>query len=353
MSKILIEQLLGSNFIKYDRLSKLVDECIQTNATTVNIYIDLYSVFKPLYGHTLEYDIKDYSILTSCIINMCAHYRAFFKKSCGVDSNIYLVYSKNIPIFNKQLYYGYNSHNESKYMANSLVDEMIQYNIKLLQLLGDYLPSIYTVLGTFETGTIIYDLICRNECVVHLPNFIITRDMYNYQIIPANKDIIILRPKKNNAIDNSYYINNSNLLSVYIKDRESSINITEFANLSPAILSLLMSLTAVKERNIKTIMSLSQANKLIQGGLSKNTLFNGYNSIPSIIWNGLNTDKLKISFSEFELRYKAIDIIYQQSVYMNTPEAKSLKFLDLNDVNTLHQINNQYFTNNPLDLENL
>lgn len=356
MSKVLIEQILGQFMIKFNTLKNIVEESSTDfiGACVANVYIDLSSVLKPLYKTHEQYDIKDYSTVTSSIINMCAHYRSFFRKVEGMETNIFLVYSDNCPILNKRLLYGYNSKTEYTMNANALVYDMIQYNLKLLSLLSDYLPSIYFISGGFESGAIIYDLICRNECTGHVPNYIITRDIYNYQLVPANNNIIILRPKKHNSQDISYYINNYNLLQTYLKDRESSMIIDPYMNkLHPATLSIIMLLSSVKERNIPVLTSVKRAIKLVEDAIDNHKLFNGYNNNALNIWNAIGEDKFNISYSEFENRYKAIDLIYQQSVFMNTPEAKQITFNDFEDAKTIQAINNQYFTNNPLDLENL
>ena len=61
---------------------------------------------------------------------------------------------------------------------------MIQFNIDLLNLMCKYLPDIYFIKGTFETGVIMYDLILRNEKKSHsIPHLILTKDIYNYQLV--------------------------------------------------------------------------------------------------------------------------------------------------------------------------
>ena len=103
MSKISISQIINYSYVKYDRLSELINlEYKGSNSSNINIFIDLYSILKPLYSANIIID--DYTEITSCIINMCAHYRYFFRSRYNVESRIYLIWSKNIPYKNKTLY---------------------------------------------------------------------------------------------------------------------------------------------------------------------------------------------------------------------------------------------------------
>ena len=350
MANILIEQIINSYYIRYNRLVPIINEAfVGSNATKLHLYIDLYSVLKPLYNQ--EYDIKDYSTVTSCLINMCAHYREFFKKAYQTDTVIYLVYSKNNCIVNKQFYKDYNVKNEFKFNSNKLIQDMIQFNVNLLNIICPYLPDIHFVQGTFESGVLIYDLICRAESMgVHDPHVIITKDAYNYQLVAMNDNIIILRPKKSNQVDESFYISRLNLLHYYLQSRECKTGYEYTGRLMPGLLSLIMTLSSVKERNIKTLSNISTALKLVDKAIVEYKLMNGYNSDPMIIWNGIDNTKLNISDKSFEFRFKAIDIQSQHSIFMTTPECKSIQLLNLDDPQAINQINNQYFINNPIDV---
>lgn len=351
MNKILIEQIINMNCIKYNRMVEIVNEAFRnSDANEVNIYIDLYSILRPLYK--ASFDIKDYSVVTSSIINICSHYRSFFKNCYKTYANFYLIFSNNCPMINKQFYYGYNSNNEKMIESNKLITDMIEYNIKLLELLCPYLPNIHFIKGTFETGTIMYDMICRNSCKSNNPHIILTKDLYNYQIIPTMNNVIILRPKKNKGEDESYYISNINVIERYIKDREKSMNSEKFSRLMPGMLSMLMTLSSVKNRNIKSLLNISKANMILNTAIENNQIQNGYNSTTSFIWDLFQND-FNISKDGLESRFKAIDIVTQQRIYMNTPESKNIKILNLYDPKTIKIINNQYFITNPLDLERL
>ena len=101
---MLVEQLLFSNYIKYDRLKTLINESFKgSDATEINVVIDMYSICKSLYRNNIEIgDIG--SILTSSVINMIAHYRHFFRTYYGTDSKFYIINSINCPMKNISSY---------------------------------------------------------------------------------------------------------------------------------------------------------------------------------------------------------------------------------------------------------
>lgn len=348
MNKVSVEQLINMNYVKYSKLTEIINSAfVGSKAEILNIYVDLYSILKPLYNSNCE--ISDYSMVTSCIINMCAHYRDFFYRRFGVNTKIFLVYSENCNFVNKQFYPEYNKKNEELFKSNAMIYDMIKNNMEILEILCPYLPDIHFVKGTFETGAIIYDIICRNELVDNSPHMIITKDVYNYQLVPTRDNIIILRPKKFNGQDDSYYINQVNLLDTYLRERKCEYRPKVL--LMPGLLSLIMSLSSIPDRNIKSLLNITSTLKSLEKAIFDYKILNGHNSNIDLVHK--NIDNLKISSVSLEFRFKAIDIVFQQSVYMNTPECKSITFVNLDDPETVKEINNKYFINNPLDLERL
>lgn len=350
-NKFTLEQILYTNYIKYDKLTELVNEAFKgSNANSIHLYIDLYSIFKGLYNNQ-TYDIMDYTVITSSIINLVAHMKSFFRKRYRVESKVYLVYSKNCPYINNQFYPEYNKKKMSSFNSNKLIDDMIESNIKLLKILCPYLPDIHFISGTFETGVTIYDLICRNELQDNNPHIVLTRDSYNYQLAAMRDNITIFRPKKYNGKDESYFINQNNLINTYLMERKTEYRTT---TLMPGLLSLLMTLSSVQERNIKMLFNIKTSVTMLEKAIADYKILNGYNSNIGLVYNGLYSSKLeKISDITFEHRFKAIDIQSQHMIYLNTAEPSSISLENLYDPEEVKEINNKYFISNPLDLMNL
>ncbi|MGL5330979.1 MAG: hypothetical protein ACRDD7_17080 [Peptostreptococcaceae bacterium] len=351
MNKVLIEQLLNTNYVKYNRLVEIVNEAFKgSNANSINVYIDLYSILKVLFSDKI-YNIDDYTSVTACIVNMCAHYRDFFRTRYKTESVIYLVYSENAAYLNKQFYPEYNSKNEFIMNRHTHVKDMIKTNLELLNTLCPYLPDIHFINSNFEVGVVIYDLICRNEAVNNNPHLVITKDMYNYQLASMN-NVTVLRPKKSNGEDISYYINKNNLYHIYLKDRK--VDLANFPMmLNPGLVSLLMTLSSVTERNIKSLLNIKTAAKELFKAIESYRLVNDYNSNIPLVWNAIDNTKTKIGLTTFNHRFNAIDIRFQHSVYMTSSEHHSISLTNLYDPDTVRGINNSYFKNNPLDLNRL
>lgn len=348
--KLSIDQIIGSSYIRYDRLSEIIKSAfVGSDAETINLFIDMYSILKPLYKNQV-YDIEDYTKVTSNIINICAHYRDFFKTRYGVYTNIYLINSNNTNPLNKKLYCGYNESNENN-LNNHMIKDMINNNINLLNILCPYLPDIHFINSQYETGVVIYDIISRLELENNHPNIILTKDIYNYQLAGICKDVTILRPKKSKGNDESYYANKFNLVSIYLKERKVK-NEHLYSSIRPEMLSLVMCMSSVKERSIKNLCNINITLKHIISAITEFRISNGYNSF-NILENAFDFNKLKTSSIVFTNRFKSIDIPFQHSIYMDTPECKSISFHNLIDSETVREINNKYFTRNPLDLDRL
>ncbi|MGL5751047.1 MAG: hypothetical protein ACRCXT_11005 [Paraclostridium sp.] len=350
--KISIDQVIGTHYIRYGELTQMVNSAfVGSTADFVNIYIDLYSIIRPLYKNE-RYDIEDYSKVTSNIINICAHYREFFRTRYRVESKFYLVYSKNVSHVNNQFYPDYNIKTKYLYNNNRLIDEMVDYNIGLLELLCPYLPNIHFVKSSFETAVVMHDLMCREESNNSNPHIVITKDMYNYQLAMHRENVTIFRPKKYKGEDMSYYINKNNVLNRYIEDRNINIQSIMGGINYPDTLPIVMAMSSIPERSMKSIVTAKTALKLVSEAIMQKRLNPSYNSI-NLVWDSIDNSRLNISKVSFESRLKAIDIIFQHSVFMCTQECNDMVFKDLYDPDAVREINNKYFIYNPLDLERL
>lgn len=352
---ISVEQLIFSNYVRYDRLKDIVNSAFNgSNATKLNIYIDLYSILKPIYNDGVR--IENYNIITSMIINMCAHYRDFFKTRYATKTEFYIIYSENCPYINNQFCKDYNYNNFICITNNKFMHNVIAQNIILLDELCKYLPDIHFIQTTFESGVLIEDLIIRelNSNTEHGPHMIISKDKYLYQLAALSmKNVIILRPKKYNKDDISYYINGYNLIDTVIKERK--IKYRPFINLNPGLLSLLYTLTNC-DRNFKLVINTSAALKVIETMISNMLIPNSsitdinnlYDSIEKVCPKIVN----HIDKASFINRFKAIDINIQHMIFTESIE-RNYSITNLYDPESVKIINNKYFTKNPLDLNRL
>lgn len=349
------DSLIYSSYIKYNKLADIINiEFAGSNATEINLYIDLYSVFKAIYNTNKNLAFSHPFAITSDIINMCAHYRNFFKTRYKVYTKIFLVYSTNDGmVYNTKFYPDYHNEYYNNYMTNLDINNLILNNVKMINLLCRYINDIAFVYSKYETGVVIYDIMqkeyiqnTKNNKVI--PDIIISKDLYNMQLCSVKENIIMIRPKKNKGEDLSFSINGRNMINTYIIERKCS---SVYNNINGQMLSLIMALTRVPERNIKSYKQIPYIIKCINDAINNGYILNEYNTDIEYICNILNM-KYNLNIDPFivDQRFKAIDIIQQYGAYQMSPEIKYEKMVNLYDPETVKKINNDYFGNHPLDL---
>ena len=176
--------IIYGSYVKINRLQRIVFDTFSNtsiaDATHLNVFIDLYSILHPIFSEHYRVVIENYTDVTAGIINMCAHYRNFFR-GLGVHTSFYLIYSDNICDFNRKFVAGYNDSFYRKSQIKTFRD-IIDTNLDLLNTICPYLPDIHFVksINNWESSVIIANIIeTLNE---HSPNLIISRDVYPLQL---------------------------------------------------------------------------------------------------------------------------------------------------------------------------
>lgn len=352
-----LERLINSNNVKYNLLVPMIHEVFAgSSANKINIYIDIYSMTKVLYSSLTDnlnvknIKLNEYNNLCSCLINMAIHYRSFFRTRFNVESDIYFISSENGPLNNQLLIKDYNKYHISNILVKDTITKYIEYNLDLLKILSPYLPNIYYIRTMFETGVIIYDLLHRTDPLSKRGHLIISKDVYNFQLVSKNTNIAFLRTKPR---DGSYMFNINNMLDMYFYERKVKCR---SKILNPKLLSLLMAFTSVKERNIRTLLNITTAVKLLELAVTEHRILNDYNyELESIYYSIATTKNFPVSLTEFTSRFKAIDIPFQYILFTQDGEWSTLisNLVDKFDPEMVKQINNEYFITNPLDLNRL
>lgn len=357
MGNVYAEQILYGYYIKYESMLRLVSEKFQgSDDTNINVYIDMANMTQQLYQQDVMFEFP--YVIASSVINLCAHIRSYFETRHRVKTRIYIVHSNMTTINNTQFIYDYNRVHRNK-MTNGKINSLIENNIQLLKLMCSYFNDIYFINGTVEPSVIIYDRICKDEMLGNRnPSIIFTKDTLAYQIVAHKPNTVIFRPARKEGQDVSYYIDSSNCLyhSIISGTKTDPIILD---GLNPKLLSLLTALTKHTQRSIKGLFIPSVAvRKLREELLNKNYIINEYNSAITIA----NVQPLiqpiteKLTTADYNIlnRYKAVDLIFQHSIYMIMSESLDETYLmRLIDDNAIREINNKYFKTNPLDLNRL
>jgi len=355
--KILPEQLIMGSAIKYMNLSNLISLSFAgSNCTEINLFIDMNSVIKKLYSmNDIELDNSDPYGLASAIINLCGHYRSYFK-SIGVITNIYIIYGLNCPKMNETYIKDYNSKSMMDYMRKRDTTEIVCNNIKILKLLCQYLPRIHFFdIGYNETSAMV-DYILKTIWLgkqMNVENIILSKDVLMLQLIPSY-NVRVLRPYKTIEGDLSYIVDNNNLWQMFCNRYrkctlpEKIIPTGYFQNVLP--------MTRVPERGIYSMLNLNKCFTIISSGIDVGFLKNDNRLYSQDVLNNiLESMDVPCNKPELIMRYRAINPNYQSSyvLLMENPELKYLRLIELNDPKSLNEISSRYFTLNPINLEAL
>lgn len=360
------EYILYGYYIKYNKLKELTLQefanSTNANATKVNIYIDLYDMLYSLY--TNKIDIQDTEAISATILNLAAHLRGYFRRTHRVDTKIYLIYGgTNSDIQEKLIFGGYNHKGKEIISQSPKINKSIAEVFNQLELLCKYIEEVYFIkVNEFETSVVIFDRILKEESIdPSIPNIIITKALYAYQIPAYTTNTRIYRPLKSKGEDRSYIINKSNCIYRYILDRRSNtvINVELdkiIKTLNPELISLLMTLAGIHSRGVRPIINITSSLREISKMIEYRLIINGYNSIidypinvyrmhPSMVMNKM----------EIISRYKGLDLrlqhmLFIQSVYIESVEGS---IIDLIDNEGFRYISGKYYSKYPIDINNL
>lgn len=356
--KLNLANVIYGSYTKQEVLRDLVYQTYGNSsiaeATKLNIFVDINSIIHALYSEHNRIVYDNITDLSAGLINLCAHYRSFFRY-IGVDTRFFLINSLNTCDINSKFVAEYNAEFKRKtQVTNSL--GVINNNMSLLKILCPYLPAIYYVDSEqqFETAVIIaYIIEALND---PNPNLIISKDIYPIQLVTKYRWTSYLCPQKSRAGGVSRDI--SWMLPINEKENfrtEFWKAVAQYRNcsfellkdISPINYTLYASMTKAPERFLKPLVTNASAKKLIKSIVGTEDVKIHLSQIMN------NPDFFNYPLSQIEARYKVLDIDYILSIYRNSPEAKQLQFIDLEDVATVNKIAAKYYSNNPLELQKL
>ena len=356
MEHVPVETILYGSFVKMDRMQQLTVNTFSNtsiaSATNLNIFIDLYSVLKSIFSESYRTDISDYTSITSGIVNMCSHYRTFFKR-LSVRTKFYLIYSFNTCDINRKFVAGYNQ----KFYEKSQIPtfhKLALDNFDLLELIWPYLPDIFFIRSArnYESSIIMAYLIeMLND---KQPNLIISKDLYPLQLTYQYPYTSFLYPiKRQGGIDASVMIPISEKSTFREEFWTLVCNLrktvlTHVLDLSPVNFTLLSAMSRFPERNVTTLATISKARWLIEHMVGTNEI----RILPQQLYEDQEV-ATRIPVALVESRLKALDLRFILPYYKNDPESKSIRLQNLQDSAALNNINAKFFTKNPLELSRL
>jgi hypothetical protein len=354
VQSVSVDNIIYGSFVRNERLQQIVYETFSNTsiaeATDLNIFVDIYSVLKSVFSSHYRTTINNYTDITAGLINLCGHYRRFFR-SLSVNTKFYLVFSYNTCDINSKFVSGYNKEFKEKSEIKMFRD-LVDQNIQLLEILCDYLPGIYFMksIRNYESSVMIANLIENiNERV---PNLIISRDLYPLQLTYLYPYTSYLYPLKYHGQDNSVMIpisekmNYKDVFWNFVAEHKH-IKIDNFVGISPVNFTMVEAMHRAPERCMTQLMNIVHVNKV----LSSLTAGQDIKIIPDQLIN-LDID-ISLNISQITSRWNALDVTYMLPYYKNDPESRNIKRVDIRNDSAVNMINSKYFANNPIDLQKL
>lgn len=346
----LISNVIYGYYVKYDTLTKLINTYYSgSTATTIDIFIDMMDIMRHIDKQLmrLQLPINNPLVITSGIINMVAHYRNFFTTRFRCNSRFWIIDSVDNEFANK--YY-------APFKIKALSANMVQ----LYRMNVQFIPMICNAIVDVQYEKTIVDIVTKmisirsieaeNSGILN-PALLISKDPFVFQAAALNS-INILRPKKNNFGDVSEIISGPFAATAYVNEL-SKTPFTSAIPVDPEQLSVLMALTRVPSRNIKTFYQINTAiTKLIKGyesGLSRRYPWDQQKFAEELLL--VNGERKRDPY-ELRCRIQACDTVYGQYLaYTETAEFKTYKgIVNIYDPRGIKEINDTHFKSCPLDL---
>lgn len=329
-------QYLFKNYITYDSLFALNKKAFyeRSDAESVDIFIDMPSLINDIFTMPFEFSYNSTSVLTSSIINLCAHLRNYYFTRHRVWARFYIIWAWNRPDYIRQMIPEYNAHLIMAQDSRNIFKVMVEENLKILETLCPYLPDIYFFNGgNHEVGTVISTLIQmlgKLNINSNIPNIIYTRDAYQYLLVSSLPLTFIFRPKKTKGVDNSYIVSKTNLIDAYLQ-RE----LKQVSHNKPVEYNMFMHYIAyagMKCRGVNGVIRFKQAIDYIT------------NQKP-LFFSNQEQDRVNLLYNTFNLKNQLL-------IFSNSAEYVLLGkgLINLINPEEVKKINDIYFAAYPLDL---
>lgn len=352
------ERYLGyKSLIKYDKLSEFINNYYQdSDSNNIDLYIDISSfILSMSHRDNIQYIEKDDDLYISAwIINMCAHYRRFFRSRYGVETTIFLIYRD---LFDNGALYRQAISPEyvRPIIDNANLTNSINLNISLLKNIIRYIPDVEFLRTKYEFG--LKTLFIKNNRDPKIPAMIISNDTINYQLAQKNSktNTCIVIPNKYNGEDISDLITQDNAIYKYIARKKCSV-IPSITNDNHYYIPLIMAMSGYIKRNFKAIYSIQQTingiNELYNNGMIQ---IGNYTQIDRILYLISSMYPNKVPYNKQIMdRFYCLNFQNQCILFSDHTDIDPYKgIVNLYNPQAIHEVNEKLFKNYILDLNNL
>lgn len=357
-------------FITYHRLMMLNKQqfgCNQQwgNCSNIDIFIDMNSATKELfYNRPPENGGAE---VASSILNLCGHYREYYRRFHQCETRFFIIYSINRPANCVAIFDEYNSKNIMTQMGKPTIYNMITNACSYLDAICKYIPDVFFIYSDYETSTTIYDIIERRENKSY-PSLVISKDPLAYEIIAFSQRSILARPRKMarsqqqvnqervvNTNDHSEFYSHNEILPVLMSEHIKNVY-PEWRKISPSLISFIYALYGVSNRNIPMLLNMKETLSTISKGIEFGDIANNYEANISHLYNALNIGGFGVDEKSIINRFQMLDLITQQAIMQRDlsigVDDYAMNVVNLHDPDRVRYINNTEFKNCPVILEN-
>lgn len=324
---------------------------------SVNVFISFESVLNNLstvqdIDNKLLLERNFPTILESEMINLCAHYRRFFRGN-NLKTRVFLYYTDlSSEDFVEYKYNDeYRSFYTNKYLRNPkfqlLGNTLIEKIIPRVSKIMEYIPGVYFISGKNIEGSLIPWIMAKEY--PESKNFIITTDKYETQYL-FHPDLFCLHYIKKSRLGTSViYHYDKYLADIFKEEHENNPNISLFQN--PSFYDLIISSLGDKIRSIDSLKGI------------------GCKTVSKFILNGIDQGKITQQTSSVELLKEIFPVEYHNDLinnfscvsipsHVNNLTQKQIfditnQVVDRSDYNSLIQLNQSDYRDYPLMLPEL
>lgn len=339
--------------VKYTRLAQLINTNFAgSTATTIDIFVDVRNIYNRvlLFMRLKHMRPNNRFFIASGIINLCAHYREFFRSRYNTASRFWLINAESVSN-HSMVYkdYALSPLNDTDICPNIIAD-----NTMILNTITPYLPDITMINANgFDIGVNVLDIVSKEQVFGNdNPRIILSKDRSALQIADSIVNTFVLRPIKKASDDESVLYGLQMAIPEYVS-REFNKGYPTM--LIPAgLCSVLMALTKNSSRHIPSKLRIDTALRKLAPLTQPNQTLGAQTQYPHV-WDikalltqlGVDSDPFEI-----ELRYKAIDIpIMYEAFKVHPVNTIYTSIVNLYAPEEVKKINEQYFKGIPLDLE--